>query len=1128
MTSSLRRPFVTLLWLLMAACGMPEATPAAVEVDGTTDSGAHQLDLAPRSLLGLGDFDSGTLGPWQVVHGTNLGLARVPVTQYSDLAGSGGNALYTPVPSVNTNTTFTVGAGGNVLAGLAAGASVRFPRYGQGSAVVNQLGQSKQMSALSANFVVGQGDLDPSDAKVHHRFVVAPVLQAPVHPTLALPFVYAQLVNQSRGGQPLGVFFELAGQAGVPWKPDSLVPTTLYTDWQIVDFTLSPNDVALGDTLGFTLIAAGCSQGGHFGEAYVDAVGSMLPGLGVTAAGPAAVNAGDTIDYTLTLSHHGANTDSNVVLTAALAANTTFVAAVVPQGMVCQTPAVGQAGNVVCSVGTFRVGETYRLLLDVKTAAGATAPVALYDYTLRSDAESPLVGPAVVTQLTQGVSYSNLRVVAQKSPNVMAAKQLAYDVTFINNGPSNVTGAHISDIVPRGLTPQSWTCAAQGAASCNGQAQASGASALQGNVSIAFGSALRCVVTVSIDDDAPDVVNYSALISAPNAGQDNHPEDNSSTWVTTLSRAADVAPLSLGQDCSADAECSSGICADGVCCSTPCTGVCNACSTLGLRGTCAPVVADAPFAGHGTCNGYVCDGPNGCLTRCSQTANCATGYLCSGGQCLSLSSAGRVRICRKDADCADGTFCAPDLTCQAPADQSEDNPKWVLKGAGLPAYGCATASTSTPVALLGLVGLLARRLKRRRRGHAPKAPTTAFTVLGALMACALTGSSAQAALPVQQSLPAGRFVPMGGLEDAWNVPAASVPDGITLGGLLVAHYGHDLVRLVAPEDARRGRELVRGQGVLDAGLALGWHKRLELAVTQSLALQQTHGLPFIDPALARGPKTLRWSDLRLVPKVNVYEGHAFAVGALAVVTLPTGAKDSYMGYGAVTVTPEAAVQMTTARGVRLLASAGYGLRPRRRLLNVDLHNAVVFGAAVRVPFVASRQAFAASLTARGEVGLGKRRAVANPIELHGGFDWYMGRQTALQLGGGTGLTNGYGAARWRVLLGFVFTPSWRRPEQALPAQDTPPAEELVDPMDVTGPFDSTAIEAPVPPPAPTPAEQPAPPEPTGETRGPVYPDPADVVGPPVPDEAEVEAAPTPVRAPRHHRRHRPSRHGRGH
>lgn len=126
-----------------------------------------------------------------------------------------------------------------------------------------------------------------------------------------------------------------------------------------------------------------------------------------------------------------------------------------------------------------------------------------------------------------------------------------------------------------------------------------------------------------------------------------------------------------GQTCTSVADCASGNCADGVCCNTPCSGACDACSTsagAAQNGTCASVTG----AGNPSCTPLVCSGtsPN-CPGGCSTDTDCgATTYCAANGQCLPRKGTGQVcnagagydcqvggcRVCTS-GNCVDGVCC---------------------------------------------------------------------------------------------------------------------------------------------------------------------------------------------------------------------------------------------------------------------------------------------------------------------------------------------------------------------------------------------------------------------------------------------------------------------------------------
>jgi len=176
----------------------------------------------------------------------------------------------------------------------------------------------------------------------------------------------------------------------------------------------------------------------------------------------------------------------------------------------------------------------------------------------------------------------------------------------------------------------------------------------------------------------------------------------------SIGAAGDNGGLGAGEKCSANSDCLSGPCLDGVCCAKACSGSCVSCSadlTGQAAGTCAPVQAgsdphDDCTKGTDDCGlDGQCDGAGACRfappsTTCGAEACAADEYTpaaqCDGaGKCVTptaISCGGhpctgtRCDIpCSKPADCpmglfCDGTVCAPQKTngtqCAADAECS--------------------------------------------------------------------------------------------------------------------------------------------------------------------------------------------------------------------------------------------------------------------------------------------------------------------------------------------------------------------------------------------------------------------------------------------------------------------------
>ncbi len=169
----------------------------------------------------------------------------------------------------------------------------------------------------------------------------------------------------------------------------------------------------------------------------------------------------------------------------------------------------------------------------------------------------------------------------------------------------------------------------------------------------------------------------------------------------------DDCELSRGAPCTADVQCTTAHCADGVCCESPCPGQCEACDVEDSVGLCVPVIG-APHGDRPQCDAVppedlcetaLCDGQErtqcnakvgpcipyactatGCLSECTGDEHCAVGHHCDEGTCvagqcdgtLATTAEGQVvdcspYLCRPDGtcpnSCADVSDCAEPFAC---------------------------------------------------------------------------------------------------------------------------------------------------------------------------------------------------------------------------------------------------------------------------------------------------------------------------------------------------------------------------------------------------------------------------------------------------------------------------------
>jgi hypothetical protein len=151
--------------------------------------------------------------------------------------------------------------------------------------------------------------------------------------------------------------------------------------------------------------------------------------------------------------------------------------------------------------------------------------------------------------------------------------------------------------------------------------------------------------------------------------------------------------LQIGQPCQSSGQCpqvdplnpGSRYCVDGVCCDSPCNGLCRACSgkkTGGTDGTCKLIAAgldpdgECPQDPAGSCGRTgVCDGqgacaltPDGTICASSCESDLVTLGVCDKAQCTLSSAPCGLFLCDKDAgvcrtSCAVSGHCASSAFC---------------------------------------------------------------------------------------------------------------------------------------------------------------------------------------------------------------------------------------------------------------------------------------------------------------------------------------------------------------------------------------------------------------------------------------------------------------------------------
>jgi hypothetical protein len=135
----------------------------------------------------------------------------------------------------------------------------------------------------------------------------------------------------------------------------------------------------------------------------------------------------------------------------------------------------------------------------------------------------------------------------------------------------------------------------------------------------------------------------------------NEDPDNECNGAQVCNGAGACKDGPLGAPCSADGQCASNHCEDGVCCDVACTGLCQACSAAlkgeGVDGECKPIKSGTDPEQE--CPDQIgvmihCDGAGECKqalgTPCMMTAQCLSGF-CEDNRCCE-SACGVCKTCQ--------------------------------------------------------------------------------------------------------------------------------------------------------------------------------------------------------------------------------------------------------------------------------------------------------------------------------------------------------------------------------------------------------------------------------------------------------------------------------------------------
>jgi uncharacterized repeat protein (TIGR01451 family) len=168
------------------------------------------------------------------------------------------------------------------------------------------------------------------------------------------------------------------------------------------------------------------------------------PALSITKAVDKAVaSPGQQLVYTLSYANNGNADGSNVVVTDALPAKTTFVSVSSSPSIACSTPAVGATGTVSCTIPTLAAGATGTLIITVQLDAVFPSGSTIITNTAVIDDT-----PSNPVTTTVGASPTLTIIKAVDKDAAAPGDQLVYTLSYANNGNADANDVVITDPLP--------------------------------------------------------------------------------------------------------------------------------------------------------------------------------------------------------------------------------------------------------------------------------------------------------------------------------------------------------------------------------------------------------------------------------------------------------------------------------------------------------------------------------------------------------------------------------------------------------------------------------------------------------------------------------------------------------
>ena len=308
----------------------------------------------------------------------------------------------------------------------------------------------------------------------------------------------------------------------------------------IGSISVDPFDGAVTVAIRFTATDNAGATSSVPGSANVPFAPGMAD-LAVQKNGPAAVQAGSIIVYTVTLINNGLSAADGATFNDTLPAGLTGVTATCTGSSGTGTSACAAitlavtASSVSGSIPRFPSGGN--VIITIRGTAPATGPVT---NTVTITPPPGVTDPTptnntstVTTNIGTPPLAADIAVIKSGPAAALVSTAISYVVDVVNGGPGAANGSTFTDIVPATITGVTWACTASGLAVCPA-ASGSGNNITQTLTLMPMNGRLRYIVSGTVAASTAGSIVNTATVTAPPGVTDPNPNNNTSTVITTI------------------------------------------------------------------------------------------------------------------------------------------------------------------------------------------------------------------------------------------------------------------------------------------------------------------------------------------------------------------------------------------------------------------------------------------------------------------------------------------------------------------------------------------------------------------------------------------------------------------